>query len=1022
VVTVLFTDVAGSTALGERLDPESVRRLMGRFFAEARMIIERHGGTVEKFIGDAVMAVFGIPVLHEDDASRAVRAAVEIRDALERLNRELSAEFGVEISVRTGVNTGVVVAGAGDTLVSGDAVNTAARLEQAAAPGEILIGAQTVSLVRHVARVEQIGPLHAKGKAQPVQAYRVIEISVAAPDLRLDSAMVGREHELRVLMDAFGQAVEERRCRLSVVVGQAGIGKSRLVHELVSSVGGRARVLRGRCLSYGQGITYWPIGEMVRDIAAIADHDTAHDALVRIARLIQAEDAELLAERVGALVGLGEAASSEVEGFFAVRKLLESLARHRPQLILIEDVHWAEPTLLDLVEYLALGMNEAPVQLVCTARPELMERRPGWLTAIPHAVTIALEPFDGNDSEMLLSNLLGDGAVAIELGRRISDASGGNPLYIEEILSVLVDDGLLARHDGRWVLTGDVSTLRVPPTIQALLSARIDRLAAPERAVLDRAAVVGRIFYWRAVAELSSEAARRQVGAQLLSLARKGFIVPTQSDLPGEDAYRFRHVLIRDAAYEGVPKAIRAELHARLAQWLQGRASARAGEVDEIVGYHLEQAYRYRTELGSVDSWGFLAEQGAGYLGTAGRRALSRRDLAAATSLLERARSLLSAASPTHRQLGLELASALIEAGRFDQAKGLLEEVERAAAIAGEDLQRAHARVQLAAIAIQTDPEGAAVRARVEADAVMPIFEAANDDLGIAQAWRLRGEPDHTLARFDPFRAALEQALVHLRKASDRVTISEVLALIARSVTLGPTPIPEALARMRSIIHEAGDDHRLRARVRLGMAVLLALQGRNQEALDGEAEAEAILRDLGVEFDFGWFGLTAADLELALGRLDRAEQFLRRSDEIFERAGERSWRSTVLAVLAWTLIEQGRVDEAGRTAQLALELGASDDFATIASAQAVLGRVLASRNDPGAETAARQAVAVAEQTDVPWVQGLCWDDLAIVLLAGGRVSEAREALRHALDRFERKGATALAERVRSRQKSIDATS
>ena len=1013
VVTVLFCDVSGSTALGERLDPESVRHVMGGFFAEARTAIERHGGTVEKFIGDAVMAVFGIPATHEDDALRAVRAASDIRHALARLNLEFSREFGIELSIRTGVNTGVVVVG-GESLVTGDAVNTAARLEQAAPPGEILLGAQTFKLIRSQVRAERIEPLELKGKTLPVEAFRLIEVITVHAEQPLHSGMIGRERELRAVMETFDDAALQRRSRLCTIVGHAGIGKSRLVAELVTSLEANGRVVRGRCLSYGKGITFWPIGEIVRTLAGIADNDTPEEAVAKVSRLVPDDDCQTVAERVGALVGIARTAVSEVEGCFAVRRLFESAARVSPLVVVIEDLHWAEPTLLDLVEYLALGIHSAPVQLVCTARPELMDQRPGWATSIPQALTVMLEPLDADESRTLLAKLLGGGTLAPDVSQRIAEAAGGNPLYLEETFAMLIDDGLIARDNGRWVVAGDLSSLRIPPTIHALLSARIDRLPAQERTVLERASVIGKVFYPSAVSDLLPDPARPQVGAELLSLLRKGFIVPTESDLPGEDAYCFRHVLIRDAAYQAISKATRAESHERLAHWLERRAHERADEVNEIVGYHLEHAFRLRSELGNSEAWQPVAEEASTFLAKAGRRALSRRDLPAATSLLERARSLLPGTSPLHGQLGLDLANALYEAGRFEQAGVLLRGVEKAAASGGNDVQLAHARVQLQAITLSLDPEGAAETGRAVADAVMPVFEAAQDDLGIAQAWQLRAEVDHMLARFAPYAELLERALVHLRRTGDRVSISRVLATMARSVTLGPIPVSEGLIRMGPILEEVPDDRLLRAKVRLNTGILLALQGRRQEAIDAEEEAEMIIRDMALDFHFGSFGLTACDIELALGRLDRAEKVLRRSDEVFEQAGERSLRSTVVAVLAWALIEQGRTDEAERLADLALELGSTDDFATVAHAYAVLGRVQAVRGDPSAEQTVRRAVAVADETDVLWLQGQSWNDLGIVLLAQGRANEARAAFEAAIDRYERKGATVFTDRVRGR--------
>ena len=397
-VTILFADVSGSTSLGEQLDPESLRALMGRYFAEMRTIIERHGGTVEKFIGDAVMAVFGIPTLHEDDALRAVRAAAEIAERLRRLNAELGAERGIAIRFRTGVNTGQVVAGdpsAGQTLVTGDAVNTAARLEQAAMPGEIVIGPITYDLVRDAVSVEALAPLDLKGKAQPMHAYRLLSVTPGASGhaRRLDAPLVGREPELSRLQHAFAEALAERRCQLITLLGAAGVGKSRLLAEFLASVADRSTALAGRCLPYGEGITYWPLAEVIRMAASIGEADDHDGAMAKLRALAAgAPEAELVAERIGQAMGLEGGSAPQEEIFWAARKLLETLARQRPLVIEFDDIQWADEAFLDLLEHIVSLAHDAPLLIVCPARPELLERRPGWGGGAAQVTTLRLEP------------------------------------------------------------------------------------------------------------------------------------------------------------------------------------------------------------------------------------------------------------------------------------------------------------------------------------------------------------------------------------------------------------------------------------------------------------------------------------------------------------------------------------------------------------------------------------------------------------------------------------------------------
>ncbi len=583
-VTVVFCDVTGSTALGERLDPEAMRRTMGRYFEEIRQIVERHGGTVEKFIGDAVMAVFGIPVAHEDDALRAVRAVAEIRERLAALGEELS----VALSFRTGVNTGEVVAGDGETLVTGDAVNVAARLEQAAPTGEILIGAETLSLVRDAVTVEPVEPLELKGKREAVPAFRLVAVDATAEAFarHLDAPLVGRVREQQRLRADFESVVSERACHLFTLLGPAGVGKSRLVAEFLAHATD-ADVLRARCLHYGEDITYWPLVEIL------------------LALDVQPET----------VIG-GSPADTQL----AFRKLLEARAVERPQIVLLDDIQWAEPIFLDLIEHVADWSRDAPIFLLCVARPELLELRPGWGGGKLNATTILLEALSGEDCELLISRLAGGAQLSEDLRRRILQAADGNPLFIEEMLATVDEDG----GDGEVV---------VPPTIQALLQSRLDRLGAGERDMIGRGAVEGQVFHRGTVQELAPEPERADVPTHLLSLVRKEMIRPDQPTFPEEEAFRFRHLLIRDAAYDALPKETRAELHERFAGWLEQHGTL--VEQDEIVGYHLERAHRNRAELDSADprldglARRAVKRLAGGRTGRQGSRRLRRRSRAA---------------------------------------------------------------------------------------------------------------------------------------------------------------------------------------------------------------------------------------------------------------------------------------------------------------------------------------------------------------------------------------------------------
>ena len=538
-MTVVFCDVAGSTAFGESVDPEVLRSLMARYFERMQGIVERHGGSVEKFIGDAVMAVFGVPAAHEDDALRACRTAVEMRDALPELG----------IGGRIGVNTGEVVVGAQEVLATGDAVNVAARLEQAAQPGEVLVGSETLPLLRGAAQVGAERLLELKGKREPVRAFPLLAV-LPPPERRFATPMVGREHELARLRAVFGQAVHDSSCQLFTILGSAGVGKSRLAAELLAGLEGL--VVRGRCLSYGEGITYWPVVEMLKQLGRLAEGDAARP----LRSLLGESDEPAVAEEIA----------------WGFRKLLEQEAAAQPLVVVFDDLHWAEETLLDLVEHVADLARDAPIVLLCLARPELLERRPSWGGGKWNATTVLLEPLDAAETEQLLAELGGTGA---ELRERVVQVAEGNPLFVEEMLALVRDSS-----------GGEVE---VPPTIHALLAARLDQLDPAERSVLECGAIEGRTFHRGAVAALAE--GEGELDRRLVALVRKELVRPDRPQLPGEDAYRFRHLRIRDAAYDALPKSVRAELHERFAAWLE-RHGADVVELDEILGYHLEQAAR----------------------------------------------------------------------------------------------------------------------------------------------------------------------------------------------------------------------------------------------------------------------------------------------------------------------------------------------------------------------------------------------------------------------------------------------
>ena len=568
-----------------------------------------------------------------------------MRTALGALNQELEETHGVRLAIRTGVNTGEVVAGDPtdrQSFATGAAVATTQRLEAAARSGEILLGDSTYRLVSNAVLVEPMEPLQLKGKAEPVRAWRLLAVVEGAPPFprRLDTPMVGREEELAALETELDAADRERRCRLATIVGPAGIGKSRLGNEVFSATRGRATTLVGRCLEYGEGITYWPL----RGIVLSATGSLTQEGIAQF--LEGAEDADRIANKLAGAVGSEEAPPGGEETFWAVRRFLEHLARERPIIIGIDELQWAEPTFLDLLEYLVGWTADAPVLVLGLARPELLEHRPTWHAT--SSLVVALEPLSGAESERLVEVLGGE--VDDEERDRILAGAEGNPLFVEQMHAL--------------ALEGERATA-IPPTIHALLAARLDRLPAEERSVLERAAVIGREFTAGAVGSLSGD---ESVASTLLSLVRRDLIEPDRTLIPGDDGFRFRHILIRDTAYLALAKESRAGLHERYADWL----AHAAGELDEIVGYHLEQAFRYGQELGTTDA--ALATRAGERLARAGRRAAARGDLPAAVTLSTRAAALLPDSHEQRREILPILGAALMRTGDFTRAERFLDE------------------------------------------------------------------------------------------------------------------------------------------------------------------------------------------------------------------------------------------------------------------------------------------------------------------------------------------------------------
>ena len=978
LVTILFADVVDSMALAEALDPEALGQVLRRYFETVSAVLSRHGGTVEKFAGDAVMAAFGIPVSHEDDALRAARAAVDIQTAIAALNERLSREHDVELEVSIGIETGEVLAAQTDAqqrLVTGEAVGVAARLEQAAETGEIVVGELAGRLIGHAARLESIGALEIKGRSQPVRAFRLLEIAPVSPafERRLDAPFAGRRKELGALRKALRSTLAEQRTQVVTVIGPPGIGKSRLAAEIARRAKD-ATALFGRCLSYGEGITYWPVREVVQQAAESDERDAILAALE------------------------ADTPPPAPEIAWAFRKFCEAAAHERPLVLVFDDLHWAEPTFLELLEHLA-DKGEGPILLVCVAREELLEDRPAFLEGRDNAQQVLLDPLSAEETEALLEGL---GATMLETDQRtrIVETAEGNPLFLEQLLALALEGGLAERP--------------LPETIQALLAARLDRLGPGERAVLERGAVVGKEFTDEDVTSLLDPDAAPTAPAHLRTLSARGFVRPR-----GDAAFSFRHVLVQEAVYRAAPKRLRAELHERFADRLE-RIAGDLAELDEFVGYHLEQAYRLHTELGESDRrTARLAEDGGRRLGEAGVRALKRGDMPATVNLLERATSLLPAAEPLRRELLCELGIALRTSGDGNTAEKVLGDAINSSQSAGDRRIELRARIEYEYVRLPRTP-GTTADALLDATAEgIPIFETTGDHRSVGRAWLLVGfvrgaRRGHHRARGE----AAERALVHYKNS--RWPTSTCLGEIAAALYYGPMPVPDAIARFEQLQQDDVSDRVGRANVDVFLGGLVAQRGDFDKARDLIASARATYEDLGQQTAAAMnCGMILGDVELLAGDAVAGAEVLTELCAELERVHAFSHLASRAGDLAEALYLLGRLDEAERWTHVAETHSATDDLDAQLLWMPVRAKVLARRGvHQAAEELAHDAVTLSDATDGLNRRAKGQRDLGEVLLLGGSAGEAGSAFERAIELYDQKGNLVGAARVRSLREGL----
>jgi class 3 adenylate cyclase len=973
VVTVLFCDVTGSTALGERIDPESLRQVMSRYFETAKAIVERHGGSVEKFIGDAVMAVFGVPAVHEDDALRAVRAADELRGSLAELNDELERSYGTRLELRMGVNTGEVVTGTEERLATGDAVNVAARLEQAAGPGEVFFGEETHRLARNAIECEPVEPLAAKGKSAPLAAYRLLATREPAPR-RGEAPMIGRERQQKLLADAFASAAAERSCHLFTILGAAGVGKSRLAQEFLAGVED-GTVVRGRCLSYGEGISYWPVTEVVRQLDPDETESTA----------------------LAAILGDGAAGSSPEEIAWSFRKLLEGRAAETPLVVVFDDVHWGEPAFLDLVEHVADLSRDAPILLLCMARPELLDRRPAWGGGKLNATNVLLEPLSPEEAGELIGALTE--GVADDLRERILESAGGNPLFVEEMVAMAAESG------------GEIA---VPPTIQALLAARLDQLEPAERGVLERGAVEGLVFHRGAVVALAPD--EEQIDGRLVALVRKDLVRPEQAVLADDEAYRFRHLLIRDTAYEALPKALRAGLHERFALWLEEHG-ADLVELDEIVGYHLEQAYTYKAELGPVDDAASrLAIKAGERLLRSAERARDRGDAPAGQSLLARAAELFPDDSSEHRQAQADRAHLLSELGDFANAAALRAQVTAEARAAGDDAVVARLTLSELEAGIQANPESTLKGSLAAAQEALAELERLGDEYGVVWAMRLMGCFHAWLGSSAEANRLWTVALERAERVSPRLA-NELRGWILWDAWWGPRTAEQGIALCDDYEQRFGNSAHVRfeGMTAIVRGVLKAHRGLFDEGRADVAFGRGLQRDLG---DMIWWAGTSsleAELEFIAGNFQRAYERLAEGQEVLARYASTGYLATVVGQRAQMALELDREDEAFELADEALRLAQADDFEPHSRSALVRARILARRRDvEGARRLLKEATDLIGATDYSYLHIDLGEGAAEVYRNIVEPEGERASLEQALAAAEGKGYLVAQQRIRAK--------
>ena len=988
-VTVLFCDLANSTELSERFDAEVVHDLMTRYFTLMHDCLVSHGGMVEKFIGDAVMAVFGIPVVREDDPLRAVLAAVDMHAALGQVNDQMAYLGNLRVGIRIGINTGEVMtteqpAGA-QVLATGSTVNLAARLEQHAGQGEVLLGPRTYRAIAAAVETTPVGPLRLKGIREQIVAHRLVDVHPGSQPLsrRLDAPLVGRIAELRALDHILDRGVREQSCVLLRLFGDPGVGKSRLAAEYERLVRQRDGVVAaGRCRAYGEGPSLLPLADALRKLVDVAVDDGAPAAEPDTARAIAALRAGILRD--------GAPGADVTEVAWAASRLIESAGRRRPVLLVFDDLHWADPMLLETIRQVSGQIQQAAVIILCIARTDFVAQWPGWADDVANVTTQLLRPLSAEDTRTLVGMLSDVSAHDLATSEKIVARAEGNPLFAEQLVAILEDGA-------------DPGTL--PPTVSQLIAARLDLLDASQRAVLCAASIVGRDFTLAALGVVSpglgGPPPGRDLDFMLSALIRRRLVQRARPVIDSNFTCRFTSTAMREVAYDSVPKRVRAGLHEQLADWLESAGEGSAILGPEVIGTQLEQAQRTLSDLGQQDVHAReIGRRAAEHLAAVGVKALRRSDMLRATGLLERANSLYPDDAPARAACMEGLAEARIAVGDVGTGLEMMKRSRQEARRLGDAAVVAHARLQLAYL---EQPGAQFTTSLTVAKEVLPVFENSHDELGLARAWLRIGQVLQSQGRFRAAVDTLNRALGYASSADAELERASVLGALALSLWQGPEPVPQAIGQCRRLLAEhATAGLTVRAALSCPLAVLLATTGPPESARELIADAQKIINELGHAYAAATVPIFAAAIESLAGEWERAIGLLEDAERRCSTLGDGQLRATAQAERARALLELG---ESGDAAFLAREISAGMTLMPVHTAglRGVTARALAMRGQhAAAQQICGEALDAANRTDSLDCQATALLDTAHVHAAAGRHRAARAAAVRAWQVFGRK--------------------